>query len=68
MGKRVDFSARTVITADPNLSIDQVGVPKSVASRLTVPVTVTAFNINELQALVDRGPESHPGAMYIIRR
>ena len=37
MGKRVDFSGRTVITADPNLSIDQVGVPLSTAMRLTVP-------------------------------
>ena len=31
MGKRVDFSARTVITPDPNLQLDQLGVPKSVA-------------------------------------
>ena len=67
MGKRVDFSARTVITADPNLSIDQVGVPRSVASRLTVPVTVTPFNIQELSALVARGPLDWPGARYIIR-
>ncbi|CAN0367707.1 unnamed protein product, partial [Ectocarpus sp. 13 AM-2016] len=28
MGKRVDFSARTVITADPNLGIDQVSLRK----------------------------------------
>jgi DNA-directed RNA polymerase beta' subunit len=37
MGKRVDFSARTVITGDPNLQLDQVGVPKSVAMTLTYP-------------------------------
>jgi DNA-directed RNA polymerase II subunit RPB1 len=71
MGKRVDYSARTVITADPNLSIDQVGVPKSIATRLTVPVSVTPFNIHELTALVTRsiekGPLEWPGAMYIIR-
>eukprot|EP01035_Chromulina_nebulosa_P019444 gene19444-25324_t len=67
MGKRVDFSARTVITADPNLSIDQVGVPKSVALRLTVPITVTPFNIQMLQELVDKGPDTWPGAVYIIR-
>ena len=36
MGKRVDFSARTVITADPILSVDQVGVPRSIAMNLTV--------------------------------
>ena len=68
MGKRVDFSARTVITADPNIQIDQVGVPRSVALRLTVPVAVTPHNIHELQELVAKGPEEHPGAMYIIRQ
>ena len=67
MGKRVDFSARTVITADPNINIDQVGVPRTVAMRLTVPVMVTPFNINELTELVARGPDEHPGAVYIIR-
>ena len=67
MGKRVDFSARTVITADPNLGIEQVGVPRSVAMNLTVPVRVTAFNINELSKLVQNGPTVHPGAKHIIR-
>ena len=27
MGKRVDLSARSVITGDPNLSLEQLGVP-----------------------------------------
>eukprot|EP00158_Paraphelidium_tribonemae_P009721 Partr_v1_DN28937_c1_g1_i1_m26239 putative DNA-directed RNA Polymerase len=44
MGKRVDFSARTVITGDPNLSLDEVGVPKSIARILTFPEVVTPFN------------------------
>jgi len=67
MGKRVDFSARTVITADPNLGIHQVGVPRSVAMNLTVPTRVTPFNIHELSALVANGPTEHPGAKHIIR-
>ncbi len=46
MGKRVDFSARTVITADPNLSIDEVGVPRSIALNMTYPEIVTPFNID----------------------
>lgn len=37
MGKRVDFSARTVITGDPNIMLDQVGVPRSIAMTLTYP-------------------------------
>lgn len=47
MGKRVDFSARTVITPDPNLRIDQVGVPRSIAQNLTFPEIVTPFNIDK---------------------
>ena len=47
MGKRVDYSARTVITPDPNLNIDQVGIPRTIAQNLTFPETVTPFNIDK---------------------
>ncbi|KAJ1558877.1 DNA-directed RNA polymerase II subunit rpb1 [Nowakowskiella sp. JEL0078] len=67
MGKRVDFSARTVITGDPNIDIDQVGVPRSIARNLTFPETVTAFNREKLQEYVSNGPTQHPGAKYVIR-
>lgn len=66
MGKRVDFSARTVITGDPNLDLDQVGVPISTARILTYPETVTPYNIQKLYALVRNGTE-YPGARYVIR-
>jgi len=49
MGKRCDFSARTVIGGDPNLSIDEVGIPKSIATNLMFPERVTHFNKNRLQ-------------------
>ncbi|ODV89296.1 hypothetical protein CANCADRAFT_65867 [Tortispora caseinolytica NRRL Y-17796] len=67
MGKRVDFSARTVITGDPNLSLDQVGVPRSIARTLTYPEIVTPYNIQRLSQLVQNGPNEHPGAKYVIR-
>ena len=67
MGKRVDFSARTVIGPDPNLRLDQVGVPRSIALNLTYPEIVTPFNIERLATLVRNGPENHPGARYVIR-
>jgi len=67
MGKRVDFSARTVITGDPNLSVDRVGVPRSMAMNLTYPEMVTRFNISEMRRLVKNGPNVHPGAKAIIR-
>jgi DNA-directed RNA polymerase subunit A' len=66
-GKRVDFSARTVISPDPNLDINEVGVPSDVAMRLSVPEKVTAWNIEEMKRLVINGPEKYPGALYIIR-
>ena len=67
MGKRVDFSARTVITGDPNLDLDQVGVPRSIARTLTFPETVNSYNIDKLQRLVRNGPNEHPGARFVIR-
>ncbi|OXA46492.1 DNA-directed RNA polymerase II subunit RPB1 [Folsomia candida] len=67
MGKRVDFSARTVITPDPNLRIDQVGVPRSIAQNLTFPEIVTPFNMDKMTELVARGNNQYPGAKYIIR-
>lgn len=67
MGKRVDFSARTVITGDPNLSLDEVGVPRTIARTLTYPEVVTPYNIHKLQQLVRNGPNEHPGARYVIR-
>jgi len=66
-GKRVDFSARTVISPDPNLDINEVGVPLEVATRLSMPEKVTEWNIEELQKLVSNGPENFPGALYVVR-
>ncbi len=66
-GKRVDFSARTVISPDPNLSINEVGVPIHVAKILTVPEKVTTWNIEEMRKLVLNGPDKWPGANYVIK-
>ena len=51
-GKRVNFSARTVISPDPNLSINEIGVPISIAKELTVPVKVTSYNIDWCKKLI----------------
>ncbi|MHA1618101.1 MAG: DNA-directed RNA polymerase subunit A' [Promethearchaeota archaeon] len=66
-GKRVDFSARTVISPNPHISVNQVGVPIKIAKILTVPSYVTNFNIEEMKQAVLNGPHTHPGANYIIR-
>jgi DNA-directed RNA polymerase II subunit RPB1 len=68
MGKRVDFSARSVITGDPNLSIRQLGVPKKIAMNLTKPVTVNDLTRDFLMKLVQNGPEEYPGAKILERK
>lgn len=64
-GKRVDFSARTVISPDPNLRVDQVGVPVHVAKIMTYPERVSRYNIEKLRVRVRNGPDIHPGANLI---
>lgn len=66
MGKRVDFSARTVITPDPSLGINELGVPKKIAQNITFPEIVTPFNIDRLQELVRRGRGKYPGANFVF--
>lgn len=67
MGKRVDYSSRSVITPDPNISIYELGVPLIVARTLDYKETVTEFNISTLHRLVQRGPDEYPGANKIRR-
>jgi len=66
-GKRVNFSARTVISPDPNISINEVGVPEMIAREVTVPVYVTDWNIEDMREHIENGPKIHPGANYVIR-
>jgi len=66
-GKRVDFASRTVISPDPNLDVSEVGVPTDVAKKLTIPETVSAWNVERLKQLILNGPNNYPGANYIIR-
>ncbi len=66
-GKRVNFSARTVISPDPNISINEVGVPEMIATEVTVPVYVTEWNIEQMKKYIENGSKIHPGANYVIR-
>ena len=67
MGKRVDFSARSVITGDPNLSITELGVPMKIAKNITRPVVVNERNRKFLTKLVQNGPDVYPGANRLER-
>jgi len=66
-GKRVNFSARTVISPDPNLSINEVGVPMEIAMELSVPLVVNARNLEVMRDFVRRGSDKHPGVNYVTR-
>ena len=56
MGKRVDFSGRSVITPDPNIELDELGVPFSIAKNLTYPEIVNQYNRDKLIKLLNNGP------------
>ncbi len=64
-GKRVNFSARTVISPDPRIRLDEVGVPQIIAEELTVPLQVSGWNLNFAKSLILAA--SYPRAVYIIR-
>ncbi|MFQ3283915.1 DNA-directed RNA polymerase subunit A' [Natronomonas sp.] len=66
-GKRVNFSARTVISPDPTLSLNEVGVPDRVASEMTQTMNVNDRNLSDARRYVSNGPETHPGANYVKR-
>ena len=65
MGKRVDFSARSVITPDPILGIEELGVPENIAKNLTYPEKVTEYNINRLKNSILNGYDIYPGVKSV---
>ncbi len=68
IGKRVNYSARTVISPDPRLKLNEVGVPIQVASKLTVPEIVTEENLETMRNLIRNGPNKYPGSNYILTK
>ena len=68
MAKRVDFSARSVITADPNISIKELGIPMKIAKNITKPVVVNKINKAFLTKLVQNGPDEWPGAKMLEKK
>ena len=65
-GKRVNYSARTVISPDPSIDLNEVGIPVEIAKIVTVAETVNDINIEKLKKLIENG-EKYPGANYVIR-
>ena len=65
MGKRVNFGGRSVISPDPNITTDQIGVPVFMARKLTFPESVSNINVERLRKLIRNGAAVHPGANMI---
>lgn len=61
MGKRVNYAARSVISPDPFINTNEIGIPLVFATKLTYPEPVTPWNFNELKQAVLNGPDVHPG-------
>ena len=67
IGKRTNFSARTVISPDPKIDINEVGVPEAMAKKLSVPEKVTEWNQEYMKEFIENGTDSYPGANYVVR-
>ncbi|CAN6220809.1 unnamed protein product [Urochloa humidicola] len=64
MGKRVNYACRSVISPDPYLAVNEIGIPPVFATRLTYPEKVTPWNAKKLQEAVRNGADIHPGATH----
>ncbi|KAF3284372.1 hypothetical protein TWF970_011583 [Orbilia oligospora] len=65
MGKRVNYAARSVISPDPNIETNEIGVPLVFAKKLTYPEPVTPHNVDVMRQAVMNGPNIWPGATHI---
>ena len=65
-GKRVDFSARSVVSPDPLMDVDEVGVPEAIAMQLTLQERVTHANIGDLRRRIIAGSNTLDGAQAVI--
>jgi len=68
MGKRVEYMGRSVITGDPYINIDEVGVPKQIAKNMQIPETVQSYNIDRLNIYYHNGLKTYPGCKRILKK
>jgi len=68
MGKRVEFMMRSVITGDPYMNIDEVGVPLQIAKSIQIPEVVRFYNIDRLNIYYNNGPKVYPGCKKIAKK
>lgn len=68
MGKRVNFACRSVISPDPYIAVNEIGIPPYFALRLTYPEKVTPWNVSKLRHAIINGAEVHPGATHYVEK
>jgi DNA-directed RNA polymerase I subunit RPA1 len=61
MGKRVNHCCRSVISPDPYIGTNEVGIPVSFAKTLYYPTPVNSLNIKRLRRQVINGANEYPG-------
>ncbi len=64
-GKRVNFSSRTVISPDPYIELNEVGMPLEIAKILTIPERITTANMETLKQIAKK--TEYPAASSIVR-
>jgi len=65
MGKRVNYACRSVISPDPYIGTDEVGLPVIFATKLYYPEPVTSWNSAKLAQMVENGADQWPGAAFV---
>ena len=66
MGKRVNFCCRSVISPDPYIGTNEIGIPVHFAKSLHYPTPVNNWNVKYLRTLVQRGPFQYPGKLFLL--
>ena len=66
MGKRVNHCCRSVISPDPFLGTNEIGIPVRFAKILSYPVPVTPWNVRLMRQLLINGPEVYPGMSLLF--
>ena len=61
----MNFACRSVISPDPYIGANEIGLPLYFAKTLTYPTPVTALNVDEMRKLVVRGAHEYPGASWV---
>jgi DNA-directed RNA polymerase beta' subunit len=68
LGKRTRYMMRAVLTCDPSLEVDQVGVPISIARNMQIPEVVRPYNIEKLEIFFKNRRNIYPGSTHVWKK